>query len=534
MSSPSRNEEMWFCHQCHAEMRPLMVPDPHCPNCNSDFVEKIENAGAQDDPREYMQAGPDDAGFGPGNGGAMDLMGILGLLLNQQQQQQQQQARRRAAGGGSGMRFELRTGGAGGEGNTRTFTLGNPQTGPFNHDHIGDERPPPLAHFLDDAFQPSPREINLAESPFGPALLAFLGGHPAFGQGGGAGRAGQFGDYVFDQEGLDTIITQLMEANNANRPVPAPEDLIRDLPRRKVTVQDFLDANEDVRGRECAVCKDTLLPSPDSGEEGPATLVKLPCMHEFHEDCIVPWLQNNSGTCPVCRHELVNQPHHHGPPGTQPATQDGGGGGGVTGMLRNAATSIINRLRPDGTTGHDSSSQPSQPEGSAPAGSSAAPSSSSATTTGQSQAYEPYRVPSPVARPSRSTYNPYRPTSPTSPSAERPSHRRTASGGYVLGSRPGHSSPPRTSGSPGSSPTSGSFFAGGNRAPGNSVFMRPGSGSTSPTRERERRPQAYSFQPPNARYDPHAPSSPSGGASDNSQSPSQSRRPPGAWQENFD
>jgi len=124
-----------------------------------------------------------------------------------------------------------------------------PRSRCFNHAHTHIFY---FRSFLDGAFQPgSPRddapggrrrrEINLQEHPFGPALLAFLGGHPAFAQGGN-GRGGQFGDYVFDQEGLDAVITQLMEANNANRPVPASEDLIRDLPRRKVTVQDYLDA----------------------------------------------------------------------------------------------------------------------------------------------------------------------------------------------------------------------------------------------------------------------------------------------------
>lgn len=185
--------------------------------------------------------------------------------------------------------------------------------------------------FLDDAFtQRTPRDdrtpggglprVNLQDHPLGPALLTLLGGHPAFAN--GPARGGQWGDYALDQEGLDAIITQLMEANNPNRPVPAAGEIVDNLPRRQVTVQNYLDASgtskkckfgvygllsnpDDVRGRECAVCKDTLLPSPDSSEEGPATLVKLPCQHEFHEDCIVPWLKDNSGTCPVCRSVLT-------------------------------------------------------------------------------------------------------------------------------------------------------------------------------------------------------------------------------------
>lgn len=39
-------------------------------------------------------------------------------------------------------------------------------------------------------------------------------------------------------------------------------------------------------------------------EEGDSDrLAALPCLHLFHEDCLVPWLQNN-GSCPVCRYKM--------------------------------------------------------------------------------------------------------------------------------------------------------------------------------------------------------------------------------------
>lgn len=69
----------------------------------------------------------------------------------------------------------------------------------------------------------------------------------------GAPENGRLGDYVFDQEGqssslclyylslpwkhlaLDQIITQIMENSNANRPVPASEEIVNNLPREVLT-----------------------------------------------------------------------------------------------------------------------------------------------------------------------------------------------------------------------------------------------------------------------------------------------------------
>ncbi|XP_030550609.1 E3 ubiquitin-protein ligase RING1-like isoform X4 [Rhodamnia argentea] len=45
----------------------------------------------------------------------------------------------------------------------------------------------------------------------------------------------------------------------------------------------------------CAVCKDKYV-------EGEKVKV-LPCVHRYHQDCILPWLRMHN-TCPVCRFEL--------------------------------------------------------------------------------------------------------------------------------------------------------------------------------------------------------------------------------------
>jgi hypothetical protein len=205
-------------------------------------------------------------------------------------------------------------------------------------------------------------------------------------------------------------------------------------------------------------------------------------------------------------------------------------------MLRNAASSIMNRLH--GSSNNDNLTQPHQEDTPGSSNPDAPPAVATSIDTNQPRTYEPYRAPSPPARTSYSTYNPFRPVSPSSPRTERPNHRRTSSGGYILGAAP--RSPTRTSGSPGTSPSSGSNLSNSQRAPGNTAFMtsRIGNYGSGVPLERERRPQAYAISPQHERYDPRAPTSPGGSGSGRGGTPSRSdshpRAPPGAWDENLD
>ncbi|KAF9131131.1 hypothetical protein BGX30_013215 [Mortierella sp. GBA39] len=67
-----------------------------------------------------------------------------------------------------------------------------------------------------------------------------------------------------------------------------------------------LDANADVVPQEgftndmCAICLDDFL----EGEE----IRTLPCHHEFHCECIDPWLTRKSSTCPLCKYECTKPP----------------------------------------------------------------------------------------------------------------------------------------------------------------------------------------------------------------------------------
>ncbi|KAH7402783.1 hypothetical protein BKA66DRAFT_507664 [Pyrenochaeta sp. MPI-SDFR-AT-0127] len=52
------------------------------------------------------------------------------------------------------------------------------------------------------------------------------------------------------------------------------------------------------RQRECVVCLEEY-------EDGVSQVMSLPCGHEFHADCITPWLVTRRRTCPICKGDVV-------------------------------------------------------------------------------------------------------------------------------------------------------------------------------------------------------------------------------------
>lgn len=106
-------------------------------------------------------------------------------------------------------------------------------------------------------------------------------------------------DYAWGANGLDAIITQLLNQFENTGPPPADRDKIRSLPTVQITDEHV------ASGLECPVCKEDY----SVGEN----VRQLPCNHMFHNECIVPWLEQHD-TCPVCRKSLSGQNTATNPP----------------------------------------------------------------------------------------------------------------------------------------------------------------------------------------------------------------------------
>ncbi|KAF2150086.1 hypothetical protein K461DRAFT_281332 [Myriangium duriaei CBS 260.36] len=52
------------------------------------------------------------------------------------------------------------------------------------------------------------------------------------------------------------------------------------------------------RQRECVVCLEEYV-------DGVSQVMSLPCGHEFHAECITPWLTTRRRTCPICKGDVV-------------------------------------------------------------------------------------------------------------------------------------------------------------------------------------------------------------------------------------
>ena len=94
---------------------------------------------------------------------------------------------------------------------------------------------------------------------------------------------------------MDNIIQYLM-ANDPNKygNPPTAKETLEKLQNKNINKEDLLYLKK-TNSSDCSVCKDEF--------DLESQLVKLPCNHYFHGECLKPWLQQRN-SCPTCRYEL--------------------------------------------------------------------------------------------------------------------------------------------------------------------------------------------------------------------------------------
>lgn len=130
---------------------------------------------------------------------------------------------------------------------------------------------------MDQIFGPGIMGPGLRHGP-GQGLEALIGALI-----GGQGFEGQFGG----PGGM--TYEDLMNLDNVH--VSTPDDVLAELPRSK-----FIEGRKPGDSDTCVICQTQYSPGD--------SLLHLPCLHAFHEDCITPWLQGHSKKCPVCKTDV--------------------------------------------------------------------------------------------------------------------------------------------------------------------------------------------------------------------------------------
>jgi len=329
---------MYLCHGCGAHMKAIFNNEGNlaCPQCNSEFVEEIE----QTTPTTTTTSDPMNISNTPTNLLDDDIFSrAFDTAVSQSPPTRNtptsasysfSSSSSSSTGGAPRQTITFTTIGQDGQPRTitRTSTGGNAFNPAglegFTNDLFGFPfgRPSPQANRNTptgstqtqtgqqpmDIFQMVNQMMNNAQQRYQnqdrtgqpnartPSMFSFNFGGPNndifsnfmqhIGQPLGGGFGTTLGDYVFS-DNLDDIITRMMEANiGRGGTPPASQNVLSKLKHRQATATDC---------KDCAVCQDQI-----KEEEN---IIELPCGHLFHKDCLVPWLERHAN-CPVCRSEI--------------------------------------------------------------------------------------------------------------------------------------------------------------------------------------------------------------------------------------
>ncbi|XP_070622785.1 E3 ubiquitin-protein ligase RNF115 [Erythrolamprus reginae] len=275
------SQHRFFCHSCKGEVNPKL-PEYTCPRCESGFIEEVT----------------DDSSFLEGNSSGNDESPSTTFAEFWDQLDRS-------------MVFPFLS-------NSLDHNGRDNERGHQAHaDLWGPSRPPrlPMARRYRPRLSTRPDRSPAIEGIIQQIFAGFFANSavpgsppPSFSWGGMQGRLhSSFGDYAWDQSGLDAVLTQLMGHLENTGPPPAEKEKISSLPTVTVT-QEQVDT-----GLECPVCKEDYTVAEQ--------VRQLPCNHYFHSSCIVPWLELHD-TCPVCRKSLNGEDSAQRAPNPEASTSN--------------------------------------------------------------------------------------------------------------------------------------------------------------------------------------------------------------------
>ncbi|KJH47546.1 zinc finger, C3HC4 type [Dictyocaulus viviparus] len=264
---------VYYCHQCRNNV-PLRNTDMICGVCGGEFLEQISIAPVRIHPR--MVHHPERVHFhrhhhphpaspqrvrvhlqqGPSQNPPENVLGSIMGMINSFTQPNQQQS------------------------------VSSPS------DNDGDitpsnERPQGVTFSLDQAMQMHPILSQVLATLGNPNMQVRI----HIGDDGDGIMHGPFGDYVWGENGMDRIVTQLFnQMDGSTRPVGLTDQQINRLPVIKVS------EHHVEKATQCTTCFEDF----KLGE----LVVELLCRHIFHSHCVVPWLQQRP-SCPICRQEVI-------------------------------------------------------------------------------------------------------------------------------------------------------------------------------------------------------------------------------------
>ncbi|XP_029299135.1 E3 ubiquitin-protein ligase RNF115 isoform X2 [Cottoperca gobio] len=262
-------QHRFFCHCCKCETNPKL-PDFVCPRCDSDFIEEVTEDSSL--LQNSTPVASDDSNLLFSELWQLLFMERSALLSHPPSSESDPDDSEQVSAGQSCPSPMSTEGAEAGEPESPSQPEQERASRP---DQRPDQRPAVegiVQQFLADLFS---NNGNPGAAPAALSSMLQLHSNP--------------GDYAWGQGGLDAVITELLGQLESTGPPPAEKEMISSLPTVCISQE-----QTDCR-LECPVCREEY----SLGE----SVRKLPCLHYFHSECIVPWLELHD-TCPVCRKSL--------------------------------------------------------------------------------------------------------------------------------------------------------------------------------------------------------------------------------------